>query len=65
MDTSNAPGANDMAQLRAQGIQSYGVGAARTGGDYGTHSDVERMQESSCYQFIEFTWNVTDVTVSK
>ncbi|HTA43621.1 MAG TPA: M20/M25/M40 family metallo-hydrolase [Bryobacteraceae bacterium] len=55
-------GATDMAQLRAKGIQSYGIGPAVSDSDntnYGAHSDVERMLESSLYQFVEFTWNVT------
>jgi acetylornithine deacetylase/succinyl-diaminopimelate desuccinylase-like protein len=53
-------GATDMAQLRAKGIQSYGIGPASTESEntnYGAHSDVERMQESSLYRFVEFTWN--------
>jgi acetylornithine deacetylase/succinyl-diaminopimelate desuccinylase-like protein len=54
-------GATDMAQLRAKGIQSYGIGPPSTESEranYGAHSDVERMQESSLYRFVEFTWNV-------
>jgi acetylornithine deacetylase/succinyl-diaminopimelate desuccinylase-like protein len=58
-------GATDMAQLRAKGIQSYGIGPASTESDninYGAHSDVERLLESSLYDFVEFTWSaVTDV----
>jgi len=53
-------GATDMAQLRAKGIQSYGIGPPATESEntnYGAHSDVERMQESSLYRFVEFTWN--------
>jgi acetylornithine deacetylase/succinyl-diaminopimelate desuccinylase-like protein len=53
-------GATDMAQLRAKGIQSYGIGPASTeseNANYGAHSDVERMEESSLYRFVEFTWN--------
>jgi acetylornithine deacetylase/succinyl-diaminopimelate desuccinylase-like protein len=53
-------GATDMAQLRAKGIQSYGIGPPSTESEntnYGAHSDVERMQESSLYRFVEFTWN--------
>ena len=53
-------GATDMAQLRAKGIQSYGIGPPGTeseNANYGAHSDVERMQESSLYRFVEFTWN--------
>ena len=55
-------GATDMAQLRAKGIQSYGIGPASTEADtinYGAHSDVERLAESSLYQFVEFTWRAT------
>jgi acetylornithine deacetylase/succinyl-diaminopimelate desuccinylase-like protein len=62
-------GASDMAQLRAKGIQSYGIGPAVSDEDrlkYGAHSDVERLLEASLYKFVEFTWNaVTDVVVKK
>jgi acetylornithine deacetylase/succinyl-diaminopimelate desuccinylase-like protein len=62
-------GASDMAQLRAKGIQSYGIGPAATEEDrlhYGAHSDVERLLESSLYRFVEFVWNaVTEVSVKK
>jgi acetylornithine deacetylase/succinyl-diaminopimelate desuccinylase-like protein len=62
-------GASDMAQLRAKGIQSYGLGPAVTEEDrvqYGAHSDVERLQESSLYPFVEFVWNaVTSMVVRK
>lgn len=52
-------GATDMAQLRAKGVQCYGIGPASTESDstdFGAHSDVERMLESSLYKFVEFTW---------
>jgi acetylornithine deacetylase/succinyl-diaminopimelate desuccinylase-like protein len=55
-------GSTDMAQLRAKGIQSYGIGPAMTAEDrtnYGAHSDVERLPEASLYKFVEFTWKVT------
>ena len=62
-------GASDMAQLRARGIPSYGIGPAATEADaiqHGAHSDVERLRESSLYQFVEFTWNaVAEVSVSR
>src|SRR6266852_818526 len=62
-------GASDKAQLRAKGIQSYGIGPASSEQDstnYGAHSDVERLLESSLYDFVEFTWNVvTEVSVRK
>jgi acetylornithine deacetylase/succinyl-diaminopimelate desuccinylase-like protein len=58
-------GATDMAQLRAKGIQSYGIGPASSEADrtnYGAHSDVERLLETSLYRFVEFTWSaVTEV----
>jgi acetylornithine deacetylase/succinyl-diaminopimelate desuccinylase-like protein len=62
-------GATDMAQLRAKGVQCYGIGPARSeedGINYGAHSDVERLSEASLYQFVEFAWNaVTAVAVGK
>ncbi len=62
-------GATDMAYLRAKGVQSYGIGPGATEQDYlnfGAHSDVERLQESALYSFVEFTWNaVTDVVIHK
>lgn len=66
---SMSTGATDMAFLRAKGIQSYGIGPASTEDDmlrYGAHSDVERLAESSLYDFLEFTWNaVTEMAVRK
>jgi acetylornithine deacetylase/succinyl-diaminopimelate desuccinylase-like protein len=62
-------GATDMAYLRAKGVQCYGIGPAQTENDYlnfGAHSDVERLAESSVYSFVEFTWNaVADVLTTK
>jgi len=62
-------GASDMAQLRAKGIQSYGIGPPVTAEDaaqYGAHSDVERLRESSLYTFVEFAWNaVTEVVIKR
>jgi hypothetical protein len=55
-------GATDMAQLRAKGIESYGIGPASTESDtvnYGAHSDVERLLETSLYSLVEFTWRAT------
>jgi acetylornithine deacetylase/succinyl-diaminopimelate desuccinylase-like protein len=57
---SMSTGASDMAQLRAKGIPSYGIGPAALSSDrlnYGAHSDVERLQESSLYPFVEFFYN--------
>ena len=62
-------GATDMAQLRAKGVSSYGVGPAMTSDDFvqhGWHSDVERLSEASLYQFVEFLWTaVSEVAVKK
>ena len=62
-------GASDMAQLRAKGVQCYGIGPARSEDDstnYGAHGDVERLSEASLDQFVEFTWNaVTEVASAK
>ncbi len=62
-------GATDMAQLRAKGIQSYGIGPAVEEGDsvnFGAHSDVERLPEASLYRLARFTWEiVTEVAVAK
>jgi acetylornithine deacetylase/succinyl-diaminopimelate desuccinylase-like protein len=62
-------GATDMAQLRAKGIQSYGIGPASTEADainYGAHSDAERLPEASLYRFVEFTWRaVMEVAAGK
>jgi acetylornithine deacetylase/succinyl-diaminopimelate desuccinylase-like protein len=52
-------GASDMAQTRAKGIQSYGIGPASSESDsalYGAHGDVERLAESSLYGLFDFTW---------
>ena len=62
-------GATDMAFLRAKGMQSYGIGAAATEADrtnYGAHSDVERLLESSLYGLARFTWEaVMEVSAGK
>jgi hypothetical protein len=62
-------GATDMAQLRAKGIQSYGIGPALEDSDsinFGAHSDVERIPETSLHRLARFTWEiVTEVAASK
>ena len=58
---SMSTGASDMAQLRAKGIQSYGIGPASTPEDqvnYPSHGDVERLAESSLYPFVQYVWTV-------
>jgi acetylornithine deacetylase/succinyl-diaminopimelate desuccinylase-like protein len=65
---SMSTGASDKAQLRAKGQQSYGIGPAGTREDainYGAHSDVERLPETSLYPFVEFVWNaVTQIAAA-
>ena len=58
---SMSTGASDQAQLRAKGIQSYGIGPASTEDDainYPAHGDVERLAESSLYPFVQYVWEV-------
>ena len=58
---SMSTGASDQAQLRAKGIQSYGIGPGSTESDeinYGAHGDVERLAESSLYPFVQYVWMV-------
>jgi hypothetical protein len=55
-------GATDMAQLRAKGVQCFGIGSATDFEDppkgYGAHSDQERLLESELYRFVRFNWDV-------
>ncbi len=55
-------GATDMAQLRARGVQCYGIGVAIDMEDgpkgYGMHSDQERVLESELYRFARYTYEV-------
>jgi hypothetical protein len=58
---SMSTGASDQAQLRARGIQSYGIGPASTESDlldYPPHGDVERLAEASLYPFVRYVWAV-------
>jgi len=61
--------ATDCAQLRAKGLQCYGIDPPVSDEDrthYSWHSDVERLEESSLYKFVEFTWGaVTEVAAKK
>jgi acetylornithine deacetylase/succinyl-diaminopimelate desuccinylase-like protein len=53
-------GATDMAELRAKGMQCYGIGPESTDEEFaahGWHSDVERATAGSIYKLAEFTWN--------
>ena len=66
---SMSTGASDQAQLRARGIQSYGIGPASTESEalnYPAHGDVERLAESSLYPFVQYVWSVvTEVAARK
>ncbi|MEP7309456.1 MAG: M20/M25/M40 family metallo-hydrolase [Acidobacteriota bacterium] len=60
---SMSTGASDQAQLRAKGIESYGVGPASTEADqlnYPAHGDVERLAVSSLGPFVEYVWTVVN-----
>jgi len=61
--------ATDSAQLRAKGVQCYGIDPPATeedSRDFGAHSDVERMPAQSLYVFVEYMWNaVTQVAAAK
>ena len=53
-------GATDMAQLRAKGVQCYGVGPMVDEEDgpkgFGIHSDQERMLEEAAYKHLQLFW---------
>jgi acetylornithine deacetylase/succinyl-diaminopimelate desuccinylase-like protein len=55
-------GATDMAQLRAKGVQCFGIGPATDMEDapkgFGAHSDQERLLESELYRFVRFEWDI-------
>jgi acetylornithine deacetylase/succinyl-diaminopimelate desuccinylase-like protein len=55
-------GATDMAQLRARGVQCFGIGPAADFEDapkgFGAHSDQERLLESELHRFVRFNWDV-------
>ncbi len=57
-----ATGATDMSQLRAKGVQAYGIGPARTLAEinsrYGAHSDNERVAEESLQEMVRFLWEI-------
>jgi acetylornithine deacetylase/succinyl-diaminopimelate desuccinylase-like protein len=62
-------GATDMAQLRAKGVQAYGIGPvgdAESGDLGGAHSDDERLLESELYNFMKFVWGaVTGIAATR
>ncbi len=57
-------GATDMAQLRAKGVQCFGIGPATDVEDgpkgFGAHSDQERILETELHRFVRFNWEVVN-----
>jgi acetylornithine deacetylase/succinyl-diaminopimelate desuccinylase-like protein len=55
-------GATDMSQLRAKGVQCFGIGPATDLEDmakgFAMHSDQERLLESELYRFVRFNYEV-------
>lgn len=55
-------GATDMAQVRAKGVQAYGVGPARTMAEMtsgrGAHGDDERIAEDAFVELVQYMWRV-------
>ena len=55
-------GATDMAQVRAKGMQAYGIGPARSveeiNSGFGAHGDNERISEEAFVEFVRYMWNV-------
>jgi len=55
-------GATDNSELRAKGIQCYGIGTVRDLEDglkgFAAHADQERIVESELYRFVHFMWDV-------
>jgi acetylornithine deacetylase/succinyl-diaminopimelate desuccinylase-like protein len=65
-----ATGATDMAQVRAKGMQAYGIGPARTreeiNSGFGAHGDNERIAEDAFVEYVQYLWNVViEVAASK
>lgn len=62
-------GATDLAQLRAKGVQAYGIGPQFDEAEFaehGWHSDVERLAEQSLYNHVRFLWHaVYDIAASR
>lgn len=55
-------GGTDMAQLRARGVQCYGIGPVADTEDgprgFGAHSDQERIREDALHKFVRLQWDV-------
>ena len=57
-----ATGATDMAQVRAKGVQAYGIAPARTVAEkasgHGAHGDNERVAEDAFVDMVRYLWRV-------
>jgi acetylornithine deacetylase/succinyl-diaminopimelate desuccinylase-like protein len=67
---SMSTGATDMAQTRAKGVPSYGLGAIRSveelNSGNGAHGDNERVSEESVRQLVQFVWyTIIDIGATK
>jgi len=55
-------GATDMANLRAKGVQCYGIGPAvddeDTAKGFGPHSDQERILEVELHKFVKYHFEI-------
>ena len=65
-----ATGATDMAQVRAKGVPSYGLGATRSveeiNSGNGAHGDNERVSEESVRQLVQFVWyTIIDIAAAR
>lgn len=63
-------GATDMAQVRAKGVPSYGIGATRSVAEMnsgnGAHGDNERVSEDSVKQLVQFLWyTIMDIAATE
>ena len=61
------PGATDSAQLRAKGVQAYGIGVPRTDEDASrVHGNDERVSANALGKFVDFLYTaLIDVAASK
>lgn len=57
-----ATGATDMSQVRAKGMQAYGIGPVRSVAEissgFGAHGDNERVAEDAFVGLVRYLWNV-------
>jgi acetylornithine deacetylase/succinyl-diaminopimelate desuccinylase-like protein len=63
-------GATDMAQVRATGVPSYGIGPIRSieemNSGNGAHGDNERVSEEAMKQLVQFLWyTIIDIAASE